>query len=366
MNTPQEFSELVTACRRLERDGFAHGAALATLTRTRGSTFRRPGAWMLVCGDGTVIRGLSGGCPEADIIARAKEVIVEQRARIVRYGRESGLDVMIELGCGGELEVLIEPLRCADDLRFLAPLERCMEARTRGFVATLFARNGLCLEPRPRRLAYSAGAVREDDFKDERLSAKVVAEIQSFVQASVSVEQLTIDSDTFEVLIEKLEPPHALFVIGVNAGAGALMHIGAQLGWDTTLIGHRPDLEGSSHLPPGGKFVYAPAEIVIRDLTFDARTAVVVMTFNLERDISYIRALSDTPLAYLGVIGSRDRCRKLCDATGLSPPRLHAPAGLDLGSETPEEIALAIAAEILASLTGREGGKLSTSACSIH
>jgi xanthine dehydrogenase accessory factor len=90
------------------------------------------------------------------------------------------------------------------------------------------------------------------------------------------------------------------------------------------------------------------------------------MTFNLERDIDYLLALKDAPLAYLGGIGSRERCRKVREATGLAPAKLHAPAGLDIGSETPEEIALAIAAEILASRTGHSGGKLSSSSKPIH
>ena len=116
MNTPQEFGVLLEGFKRLQSSGFAGGAALATLTRTHGSTFRRAGARMLVCGDGTVVRGLSGGCPEADIISRAHDVIGAGTARIVRYDRDNGLDALIELGCGGELEVLIEPLARSSDL----------------------------------------------------------------------------------------------------------------------------------------------------------------------------------------------------------------------------------------------------------
>ena len=148
MNTPQEFEPLLQGFRRLESSNFAGGGALATLTRTQGSTFRRAGARMLVCGDGMVVRGLSGGCPEADIIARAHEVIAAGTSRIVRYDRENGLDALIELGCGGELEVLIEPLSGEEQIRFVAAAQQCLSARRPGCLATAFARDGAVLAPR--------------------------------------------------------------------------------------------------------------------------------------------------------------------------------------------------------------------------
>src|ERR1700756_5637909 len=162
MNTPQEFETLLQGFRKLEGQGFAGGAALATLTRTNGSTFRRAGARMLVCGDGSVVRGLSGGCPEADIIARSHEVIAAGTARIVRYDRENGLDALIELGCGGELEVLIEPLGGSADLAFVSAVERCISARAPGFLATAYTNEGGVIGPRPRRLVWSGQTLLDD------------------------------------------------------------------------------------------------------------------------------------------------------------------------------------------------------------
>jgi xanthine dehydrogenase accessory factor len=119
-------------------------------------------------------------------------------------------------------------------------------------------------------------------------------------------------------------------------------------------------------LAAGTRFVRAPAAVLRGTVTLDRRSAVVVMTHNLERDIDYLNALRDAPLGYLGGIGSRARAAKVMQATGLAPPRLRAPAGLDVGSETPEEIALAIAAEILAVTTGHKGGSLSDMDGPIH
>lgn len=101
-------------------------------------------------------------------------------------------------------------------------------------------------------------------------------------------------------------------------------------------------------------------------LHFDGLTSVVVMTHNLQRDIEYLRALADLPLAYLGALGSRRRARMLCEGSGLEPPRLRAPAGLDIGAETPEEIALSVAAELLAVGRRRDPRSLSVGAGPMH
>ena len=174
MNTPQEFAPLLAGLRRLADLNFAGGAAMATLTRTRGSTFRRPGARMLIGGDGHVVRGLSGGCPEQDIIARAQRVIAAGRPEIVRYNAEYGLDALIEMGCGGELEVLIEPITGPADLAFMDAVEHCFSTRRPGLLATVFARDGHCIAPRPRRLVRAEG-LAHDDLDDPALSAAVLA-----------------------------------------------------------------------------------------------------------------------------------------------------------------------------------------------
>ena len=365
MNTPQEFAPLLAAMRRLQATAFAGGAALATLTRTRGSTFRRAGARMLVCGDGTVVRGLSGGCPEADIITRSHGVIERGSAELVRYDREHGLDALMELGCGGELEVLIEPLRNAADVAFVGAVADCFEARGSGVLATVFSREGQCIAPRPQRLVW-AGKALSDDIDDISLRAAVVDLAQKHTSARPTVERIDTPQGAVEVLLERLLPPFAAVLIGVNAGSVALARIATQLGWITTIVDHRQDRPAPADLPAEVTLVQATPQELHQRVNFDARTFAVVMTHSIERDIDYLHALRDAPLAYLGSIGSRQRCARLFQTTGMNPQQLHAPAGLDIGSETPEEIALSIAAEILAVSAGRNGSALSASDGPIH
>jgi xanthine/CO dehydrogenase XdhC/CoxF family maturation factor len=363
LNTPQEFAALLEGFHRLEQNGFAGGAALATLTRTQGSTFRRAGTRMLVGGGGWVVRGLSGGCPEADIIARAHEVIGSGEPRIVRYDREHGLDALIELGCGGELEVLIEPIIKRTDLAFVAAVECCLNARQPGFLATAFARDGRCLA-HPRRLVWQ-GTVLHDEFADARLREAVIEQGRRHGGRPL-VRSLESADGPLEVLIESLLPPYAAVLVGVNAASLALARIGCDLGWDVTVVDHRESREPPAGLPPQARLLPAAPQDLAGIKVLDRRCSAVVMTHNLERDIEYLSVLLTAPLGYLGAIGSRQRCARLLEACGASASRVHAPAGLNLGSETPEEIALAIAAEILAVNAGRQGGSLSAGSGPIH
>jgi xanthine/CO dehydrogenase XdhC/CoxF family maturation factor len=365
VNTPQEFAPLLAGIRRLEANGFAGGAALATLTRTRGSTFRRPGARMLVCGDGSIVRGLSGGCPDADIALRARRVIAADRPELVHYNGDSIFDPLMEAGCGGDIEVLIEPLNRRADVTFVDVVERCLNARKTGLLATVYARDGQCISPRPQRLVWtdeSSGG----DIGDGRLAEAILERASANGLGSPAAQTIATDEGAVDVLIEPLSAPHALVLIGISAVSLALARLAVQLGWITTLVDHRSDRERPVEAPTGVRYIALPPEALVGNLILDRRTSVVVMTHRLETDTACLAALRDVPLAYLGAIGSRSRAAALLAATGLGADRLRAPAGLDVGSETPEEIALAIAAEIVAAINGRRGGVLSAVASPIH
>lgn len=367
MNTPQEFGDLLAGVHRLAASGYAHGGgALATLTATSGSTFRRAGARMLVCGDGSVVRGLSGGCPEADIVARARDVITSGDSRIVRYDRESGLDALIELGCGGELEVLIEPLRGPRDATFLDAVAACLADRRSGVLATVFRRDGAVLLPTPRRMVIDEGRIVHNGFGAGLISGALADLALAAVGTGPSLETLEHGGNRWDVLLEPLIAPFRLHVFGINTGALALARIGAGLGWEVLLVDDQPGRPLPADVPARVRHVAVAPDEVGHRLAFDSRSFAVVMTHNLGRDIGYLRALTDSQLAYRGAIGSRKRVQRLFDGSGLDRDSLHAPAGLDLGTETPEEIALAIAAEIVATVHTRRGTSLRDATGPIH
>ena len=363
MNSAHELSILMAALRDLHH-ARSPQAAMATLTRTRGSTFRRPGTRMLILGDGRVVCELSGGCPQRDIVARALEVIASGEPRLARYNAESGLDVLIEMGCGGELEVLIEPLLAIHDTDFIDTLSRCLDQRLDIRMATLFAIDDIAIAP--ERLIWDERGVLHDSLREPALAEAILTQAPPMEARRANVLTLPARCGAADVLIENIAPPHALFVIGSSAAARALLPLASALGWQTTLVDQDPARLHAADLPTGLHTICAAPAHLATALSLDAHSSVVVMTHNLEHDIAYLHALKDAPVAYIGALGSRDRVARMRGNGALAGLHLHAPAGLDIGSETPEEIALAIAGEIMAVINRRNGGSLRNNHGALH
>jgi xanthine dehydrogenase accessory factor len=253
--------------------------ALATLVRARGSSYRRPGARMLVANDGRAVGSLSGGCLEEEVALLAQDVMRTGRPKLVPF------DMRRRFGCNGQIEIFIE----RPDKKFLFDLAEHIEARQNCTALTNF-----------EDTSYSLGT--------RILGAGEQAIGRAFIQ--------------------QIDPPIQLIIMGGGHDTIPFRALSELLGWSLL------EIENASELPD----------------KVDAWTAVVVKTHNYGRDFSALRMLVPLGLRYLGLIGPRRRRDQLLadlfDATGPIDAELFSPAGLDLGAETPEEIALAIVAEI--------------------
>lgn len=365
MNSPQELQALIDALRQLQRNGFAGGAALATITYTRGSTFRRAGTSMLVCGDGRIVCELAGGCPQRDIVFRANEIIASGVAQLVHYNRDANYDVLIEMGCGGELDVLIEPVLGDDDIAYLDALEHCLSERRLGSMATVFSHGDDPAQVRPRRRIDDTHGTLFDGIGDEKLSP-LLNEQMTTLSARVERRELSTPRGTVTALFEQLRPRPALALIGANIGVRAMVELALTLGWQVTVLDTDAERLVAMALPSQVEARVASPGKLSGLLKPDEFTAVVVMTHRYELDVEYLNALGDTSLAYVGAIGSRDRARRMNHALDGQFDQLHVPAGLDIGSDTPQEIALAVIAEIVATFNAREGRRLSVTSGPIH
>lgn len=364
MNSPQELQALIDALRQLQRDGFAGGAALATITYTRGSTFRRAGTSMLVLGDGRIVCELAGGCPQRDIVFRAREVIATGTAQLVPYNRNANYDVLIEMGCGGELDVLIEPVLGDDDIAYLDALESCLDKRHLGSMATVFSLDGT-IHARPRRRIDDTDRTLFDGIGDDDLNS-LLDEPMGTLSARVERQELITPTGTVTALLEQLHPRPALALIGANVGVRAMVDLALTLGWQVTVVDSDPERLLAMALPTQAMARMANPSTVRELLKPDEFTAVVVMTHRYELDVEYLNALGDTVPAYVGAIGSRERAQRMNHALDGQFDQLHVPAGLDIGSDTPQEIALAVLAEIVATFNAREGRRLSVTSGPIH
>lgn len=333
-------------------------AALATVVQVQGSSYRRPGARMLVTRAGAVAGSVSGGCLESDVVRQAQQVLQTGRAVVATYDTTADSDIVfgVGLGCQGVINILIERVM-PEFAAFLAGLTR---DRQRGVLTTVFrAEDGsvgsrLCL----RDDGSPCGDLANGQWP-ERVRADAWEALHSGVSRVQSYGLMT-------VFIEVLEPPLPLVIFGAGPDAGPLARLAKELGWHVTIVDERPEAANPARYPWADAVFACAPESVAERIELDARTVAVLTTHNYLQDLRLLETLLPSPVRYLGVLGPKRRAeRMLADLAqqGLTPTdeqldRLHSPAGLDIGADTPEGIAFAIIAEINAVLHGRGGGPL--------
>ena len=321
----------------------AHAAgrrsALATVVYVEGHGYRRPGARMLVTEGGRSVGAVSGGCVERAVAHTAERVLAAGRPEMLVY------DGRYRLGCAGSLHVLVEPLAPPHPEAFFAAYAKTRGADlSGGFTVTSRAHVPPVAaggdEPAPDGL----GSVFT--FDGERFAAR--PELREDPTARLLVE-----------LVDDIPPAPRLIAVGAERDAVALASLAAAQGWGATLVTHpRNPLD---RLDDVRVQPVDPPEL-LGHVRADPQTAVVLMTHNYARDLAYLRSLARAPeLGYLGLLGPADRRDRLIDDLAEAEPllpawfddRVYGPAGLDLGGELPEQVALSIMAEVAAVFAGR-------------
>jgi xanthine dehydrogenase accessory factor len=352
------------------------GGALATVVRVEGSAYRRPGARMFVTETGQRTGVLSGGCLEGDVSERALKVIESGKPVVVTYDTTSDDDIVwgLGIGCRGVVQVLIEPAAATRFAGLTQLLQECSKSRERGAMATIIYRSGEAeIEIGARALLYPYGYwSAEVSFAKLFPVGEIINELRTAVRNGVStIKRFELDQGTVDVFIEVIEPAVSLVIFGAGDDALPLVGLARDLGWHITLADTRERALSVKRFAQANEVVICRAEDISERLRLTDKTAVVVMTHNYLHDLELLKTLLYTPLGYLGCLGPRHRTEKLLsdladDTRGVYLGQLHAPAGLDIGAETPAEVAFSIIAEIKAVLTGREGGLLRKRKGPIH
>lgn len=359
----KELREILTAYEAIHRQGKI--AALATVVAVSGSSYRRPGARMLLTADGWVAGGVSGGCLESDVFQRARAVIEVGRPDIVTYDTTEDGDIVfgVGLGCRGVIQILIEPLTGSrPDFEFLTNLVQKREA---GVCATVFRSEGDNPMRLGDRLLLSQTGSVDNGLADEGLAADIRSDAADLLASGKScVREYAMSGGSVAVFYEMLTPPQPLVVFGAGHDAPPLVRLAKELGWHVTVADARPAYATPERFPEADAVLVCPPEEAAARLSLDARTAVVLMTHNYLHDRALLEQLLPSPVRYLGVLGPKRRMERLLSelppsaVTGEALSRLHSPVGLDIGADTPELIALAIIAGIQAVAAGRRGGFL--------
>ncbi|HVW21995.1 MAG TPA: XdhC/CoxI family protein [Opitutaceae bacterium] len=327
--------ELSAILGRLEAGGPAP-RVLATLVSVEGSSYRRAGARALFEADGSRLGSISGGCLEEDIRERARSVAASGRPEVALYDTTSENDLVwgTGAGCHGVVRVLLERL----------------PARP-GWAARL-AEN--LLAGRPTDLAVV--------WQSEETGA-----LGTFLAGELPA------AGAAGIFRQTVPPAPALAIFGAGDDAQPLARGAAELGWRVTVADPRPAFATADRFPAAARIV-APADELAARVAPAPGALAVVMTHHYVHDLPVLRGLLPRPLAYLGLLGPRQRAERILSdlaAAGLAVTpamraRLHAPVGLDLGSDGPEEVALSILAEMRAALSGRDGRPLRERLRPIH
>jgi xanthine dehydrogenase accessory factor len=365
--------ELEIIAGALERAPAGAPLVLGTVVRVEGSTYRRSGARVLVSDERWLAGGVSGGCVERDLLKRAFHRTAREPALVAYDSRSEEEDAgwALALGCNGLVEVFLERIGRDGALHpVLAPL-RWTRAGAAGVLATVVrAPPGI---PAGSRLALDPGGGVESTLAHGELRARLERDAREALAARRSAVRVhEVEGGAAEAFLEYVAPPLQLLVFGDGYDVGPLCALGVTLGWDTTLVASRRTLAGGA--APGGVLVVCTPEEVAARVRIRPGAAAVVMTHNVQHDLAILGALLSSPAAYVGVLGPRRRTERLLarieEARGPLAPearaRVFGPIGLDVGADGPEEIALAIAAEIRAVAAGRRGGHLRDAAGPIH
>lgn len=294
-------------------------AALATLVSVEGSSYRRPGARLLVLADGTRIGSISGGCLEDDLRLHALRVLESGAAQLTEYDTTLENDLVwgVGLGCQGVVRVLVERLE-ANRPQWTSVLRENLAAR----------------RPTGLSVAYEAGAG---------------------TVLGTRLHEGDQGAGPRGVFTERVAPPPSLAVFGAGDDARPLVRLAKEVGWHVAVVDSRPAYASRERFPEADRVVPEMAAL-------EPGAFAVLMTHRYTEDVRLLRFLLSEPAAYVGVLGPRKRTERILAELrqgGFSPPaeamgRLYAPVGLDLGSTTPESIALSILSEIQGRLGQRD------------
>jgi xanthine dehydrogenase accessory factor len=365
-----EITDVLTAIESLSAKG--ERMALATIVAVRGSTYRRPGARLLVPEDGAPIGNISGGCLEGDVADMARVVMDEGRARLAGWDLTADDDDVwgLGLGCNGAIEVFIEPAEQAAEVA--GALRMALEEERPICVVTVVESGDDQVTPGARLVVASDGTATGSLGREELdLEAGAAARELLAIQRS----EVRTFTGGVRAFVEVLEPPLRLLVCGAGHDAIPLVRAANGIGWNPIVVDDRPGFLSHERFPEAAGFVQVEApEHVAKVAPVDARTHVVVMTHNFLRDKEYVRSLLGSSASFIAMLGPAARTERLLmelrdegvAITDADRDRIHAPAGLDLGAEGPEEIAQAIVAEIIAAKHGRAGGFLRERPGPIH
>ncbi len=325
--------------------------SLATVVETRGSTYSKAGALMLIDENGIFKGMLSGGCLEGDLAIRAQLVIETGTPQLITYDLAEDNDELwgLGVGCDGLMKVLLQPLIAAQDYEPFATILAALDSDAPAVVSTLLESSIKCA-PIGSALVLANGNSSAFGIADDLLS-KIVAGATKALRIGATIsERITVADNDVLALHSVIRPAPRILVLGGGLDAEPLVRYADELGWKCTVVDHRPAYLEKGNFSGAERAICCSVDELRTEVELEKFDAAVVMSHHLASDRAYLEHLGTTDIAYVGLLGPagrRDRLlAELGDRGGALAGRLSGPAGLDIGGRGPAAIALSIVVEI--------------------
>ena len=331
----------------------AEGTALvlASVYETEGSTYSKAGAQMLININGDFQGMLSGGCLEGDLAERARAVLESGKPQSVTYDLGQNDEELwgLGVGCDGLMRIFLQPVTSGNGYEPFATMCRAYQGLTDQVAATV-------LESEIDDLATGSTVVTvEGDVAFSDVGNAYAQPIQAeagaaLLQGQSKTSTIATGAGDATILLSILRPPPRILVLGAGLDAQPVVRLASELGWRVTVQDHRPAYIESGDFAAAEVVHCLPVSEVSTAIDLHQFAATIVMSHHLTSDRQYLQQLAATGIGYIGLLGPRDRRSRLLEELGDIAdsllPRLHGPAGLDIGGRGPASIALSIVAEI--------------------
>jgi xanthine dehydrogenase accessory factor len=352
-------------------------SALAAVVHLNGSSYRRPGARMMVTDEGELTGAISGGCLEGDALRKAMLVLSQQQSRLVTYDTsdEDDATIGIQLGCAGVIQVLFEPINPNDHNNPIQLLRKAAALRQKSVLVTLFS-----LEDKKNEQPGTCLLIEENQnisgtIPYPELHDAVMEDVQLVMQQQASTFKYYAGKNiSVTAFIEFLEPAVSLVVVGAGNDAIPLMQIADTIGWEVRVVDGRGTHAKPERFVSACQVLVSRPEKVLEQIPIDDQTVFVLMTHNYNYDLAMLKSLLQRKVRYIGVLGPKKKLDRMLtemrdegmQLSGEQLNTIYGPVGLEIGAETAEEIAISIIAEIKAVLAGKPGGLLRNKQDVIH
>ncbi|MDY8136357.1 XdhC family protein [Aquimarina sp. 2201CG5-10] len=333
-----EFIEIIESYRIAKQQGIP--AVMVTVVDVEGSSYRRAGVRMLILQNNKMIGAVSGGCVEKEALRQSQSVFKTGAPKIMTY------DGKYRLGCEGVLFMLIEPFKISDQV--IETIQQHFRSRKPFILQSYYSKK----------------------LKEYNQMGSV---IQLSDNQEFSFSKETNLDESLDCFINEMKPSFRLIIIGAEHDAVKLCQLASLSGWEVTVVGSSKDPKKLEDFPGAYQIINtSPEEIVIDNI--DEQTAIILMSHNFAKDLLYLQAIKDEKPVYIGLLGPAKRREKLLnafidyfpDVDDVFLDSIHGPAGLNLGAETPQEIAISILAEILSVIRSQKPIPLQEKKGAIH